>query len=75
MSTHRLDVPALYRALDARRTLHGLSWRDVAAEVDVSPSTFSRLADGRCPDADALSSLIVWLGLSLRQFVRQGDDA
>lgn len=63
MSTHRLDVPELRRRLDARRLQQGLTWAQLAALVDVSPSTFSRLADGKRPDADALVSLLVWLDL------------
>ncbi|GHD70365.1 hypothetical protein GCM10010317_077550 [Streptomyces mirabilis] len=62
MSAYLLDVPELYRRLDVRRQ-QGLTWRDLAALVDVSPSTFSRLADGKRPDADALVSLLVWLDL------------
>jgi transcriptional regulator with XRE-family HTH domain len=63
VSAYELDVPELRRRLDARRRERGLSWRDLAETVDVSPSTFSRLADGRRPDADALVSLLVWLDL------------
>jgi transcriptional regulator with XRE-family HTH domain len=63
VSTHLLDVPELYRRLDVRRRERGLTWRQIADRVDVSPSTFSRLADGNRPDADALVSLLVWLDL------------
>jgi transcriptional regulator with XRE-family HTH domain len=63
MSTHLLDVEELHRRLDQRRREQGLSWRQLAALVDVSPSTFSRLAGGNRPDADALVSLLVWLDL------------
>lgn len=63
MSTYRLDVPELVRRLDVRRRQRGLTWQQLAALVDVSPSTFSRLHDGKRPDADALVSLLVWLDL------------
>jgi transcriptional regulator with XRE-family HTH domain len=63
VSTHLLDVEELHRRLDQRRREQGLSWRQLADRVDVSPSTFSRLADGNRPDADALVSLLVWLDL------------
>jgi transcriptional regulator with XRE-family HTH domain len=63
VSTHLLDVPELYRRLVVRRRERGLTWRQIADRVDVSPSTFSRLADGNRPDADALVSLLVWLDL------------
>ncbi|MCX4232067.1 helix-turn-helix domain-containing protein [Streptomyces ortus] len=63
MSTHLLDVPELHRRLDERRRRQGLSWRQLADTVDISPSTLSRLADDKRPDADALVSLLVWLDL------------
>jgi transcriptional regulator with XRE-family HTH domain len=75
MTRYALDVAALHRTLDERRRRAGLSWRQVAAEVGVSPSTLTRLGDGKCPDAAALCGLVMWLGLSLRQFVRRaGGD-
>jgi transcriptional regulator with XRE-family HTH domain len=70
MARQTLDVPALYAALDRQRAAAGLSWRQVASETGVSPSTYSRMVYGKHPDADALCSIIVWLGLSLRQFVQ-----
>jgi transcriptional regulator with XRE-family HTH domain len=63
MSTYRLDVPELRRRLDHQRQQQGLTWRQLADQVDVSPSTFSRLADDKRPDADALVTLLVWLDL------------
>ncbi|MFE5368143.1 helix-turn-helix domain-containing protein [Streptomyces mirabilis] len=63
MSTHRLDVAELHRRLDVRRRQQRLSWRQLAARLDLSASTLSRLADGKRPDADALVSLLVWLDL------------
>jgi transcriptional regulator with XRE-family HTH domain len=63
VSAYLLDVPELYRRLDARRRERGLTWRQIAEQLDVSPSMFSRLADGNRPDADALVSLLVWLDL------------
>ena len=63
MSAYLLDVPELRRRLDARRLERGLSWRDLAEITGLSASTFSRLADGNRPDADALVTLLVWLDL------------
>jgi transcriptional regulator with XRE-family HTH domain len=63
VSAYLLDVPELYRRLDVRRRERGLTWRQIAEQLDVSPSMFSRLADGNRPDADALVSLLVWLDL------------
>lgn len=79
MARHTLDVASLFAALDRHRKAHGQNWKDVAGVVGVSQSTFTRLSDGHRPDADALCSLVVWLGVSLRQFVKAerfgaGDD-
>jgi transcriptional regulator with XRE-family HTH domain len=64
----RLDVAALYRDLDLIRSHRDMSWRDVARETGCSPSTFSRLASGNHPDADALCTLIAWLRVPLERF-------
>jgi transcriptional regulator with XRE-family HTH domain len=63
VSAYLLDVAELRRRLDVRRRERGLTWRQIAEQLDVSPSMFSRLADGNRPDADALVSLLVWLDL------------
>ena len=63
MSAYLLDVPELRRRLDARRREQGLTWRQLADRLGISPSTFSRLADDKRPDADALVTLLVWLDL------------
>lgn len=69
MSAYRLDVPKLYAALDLIRQHNCQSWRDVAHHTELSPSTFSRLAAGNRPDADALCTLMMWLNMPLRGFV------
>lgn len=63
MSAYLLDVPELHRRLDARRRERGLTWRQIASVTGLSSSTFSRIADGNRPDADALVTLLVWLDM------------
>jgi transcriptional regulator with XRE-family HTH domain len=58
----RLDTDGLYAALNATRQARGLSWRQLANEVGVSPSTMTRLANGQRPDVDAFAALVRWLG-------------
>jgi len=58
----RLDTDVLYAALDAQRQGRDLSWRQLAKEVGVSPSTMTRLAQGQRPDIDAFAALVQWLG-------------
>lgn len=62
-SGYVLDVPELYRRLDVRRRERGLSWRAVGRELGLASSTFTRLSQGFAPDAHALVTLLVWLGL------------
>ena len=63
MARARLDVAALYAALDKEREARGLSWRMLAKEVGISPSTLSRMANGQRPDVDAFAALTSWLGI------------
>ena len=65
-----VDVGALYAALDSKRKAHGTSWREIARELDVSPSTFSRMAQGRRPDVDTFATLLRWLGMPAESFMR-----
>ena len=65
-----VDVEALYAALDNKRKTRGTSWREVARELDVSPSTFSRMAQGRRPDVDTFATLLRWLGMPAESFMR-----
>jgi DNA-binding Lrp family transcriptional regulator len=37
-----VDVEALYAALDNKRKAHGTSWREIARQLGVSPSTCAR---------------------------------
>jgi transcriptional regulator with XRE-family HTH domain len=68
-----VDVEALYAALDNKRKAHGTSWREVARELDVSPSTFSRMAQGRRPDVDTFATLLRWLGMPAESFMRGAE--
>lgn len=79
MPSPRLDVEALYVALDGQRRRARLRWRDVAGEAGVSPSTLTRIGQGNRPDADGLVRLLLWLGQTdVRAFVtgqRAGVEA
>jgi transcriptional regulator with XRE-family HTH domain len=70
MPEAHLDVEALYKALDARRKSRELSWRDVAREAGVSPSTLTRMAQGKRPDVDGFAALVTWLGVSADSYLR-----
>lgn len=71
----QIDLDALYSALDAARDARGLTWRELAAEVGVSPSTLSRLTNGHRPDADGFAAMVTWLGIPAERFIRrQGHE-
>jgi transcriptional regulator with XRE-family HTH domain len=63
MARARLDVGALYAALDKERQSRKLSWRSLAKTAGVSPSTLSRMANGQGPNVDAFAALTSWLGM------------
>jgi transcriptional regulator with XRE-family HTH domain len=65
-----VDVEAFYSALDEKRADDGLSWRDLARDLRISPSTFTRMAQGRRPDIDTFATLLGWLGRPAEDFTR-----
>ncbi len=66
-----IDISALYVALDARRNREGKSWRELARELDLSPSIFTRLAQGRQPEFASYARMINWLGVSMDDFIER----
>lgn len=64
------DAEGFYSALDAVRAENEMTWRDVAREARVSPSTLTRLGQGRRPDVDSMARLISWAGLDTDDFIR-----
>jgi transcriptional regulator with XRE-family HTH domain len=73
MAHGQLDVAALHAALDAERRARDVSWRQLAKEVGVSPSTLTRLANGHRPDVDAFAALVHWLGMPAERFLSSGQ--
>jgi len=65
-----VDVAALYAALDQKRQAAGISWRELAARLGLSASTFTRMAQGHRPDVDAFATLLHWLGMPAESFMR-----
>lgn len=62
MARYHLNVASLYRALDARRGGRGLTWAQVSAQTSLAAPMFTRLSQGRAPNADGLCTLLAWLG-------------
>jgi transcriptional regulator with XRE-family HTH domain len=70
----QINVSGLYAALDAVREHRKLSWRQMAREVGVSPSTFSRLANKQKPDVDAFLAMVRWLKVPAERFMIDEED-
>lgn len=65
----QLDVSALIAALNAEREARGISWRQLAKEAGVSPSSLTRMQQGKLPDVNTFTALTHWLRLPAEQFV------
>jgi len=75
LPTTTIDVAALYKALDQKRKLHEISWRELAGRLDISASTFTRMAQGARPDVDAFATLLRWLGEPATNYMRGEEPA
>jgi transcriptional regulator with XRE-family HTH domain len=69
------DDEGFFRALDGHRRTLATTWRAIARDLDISPSTFSRLARGRRPDVDTFAKLVDWLGIPADRFIVGGSRA
>ncbi|MDP3950081.1 helix-turn-helix transcriptional regulator [Microbacterium sp.] len=69
MASTSIDVASLHAALDAARSSKELSWRQLAALLELSPSTLSRLANGYTPDTTAFTSMVTWLNIPAERFI------
>ena len=64
------DADSFFNALDSVRIARGRNWKQVGQESRVSPSTLTRMAQGKRPDVDSLAALARWSGLIVDTFVR-----
>lgn len=69
MAEKQIDLEALVAAVDAQRQAQGLSWRQVAKEADVSPSTLTRMQQGKLPDVNTFGALVQWLHIPAERFM------
>jgi transcriptional regulator with XRE-family HTH domain len=70
-----IDVSALYVALDSRRKTANKSWRELAKELGMSASVFTRLAQGRQPEMGSYQKMVGWLGVSMDDFSELGKPS
>ena len=71
----RINLSRLADELDKTCRERGLSLRQVSYDLGLSPSTLTRIRQGRRPDADALAVLLAWLDLSPRALLAPDDPA
>ncbi|HET8892201.1 MAG TPA: helix-turn-helix transcriptional regulator [Candidatus Angelobacter sp.] len=68
MSQNLLDLEALVGALDSERKARKLSWRQLAKEAGVSPSTLIRMQQGKPPGRNTFTALTNWLRIPAERF-------
>lgn len=68
MAQNNLQLDALVAALDSERQARGLSWRQLALEAGVSPSTLTRMQQGKSPDVNTFSALTTWVDIPAERF-------
>jgi transcriptional regulator with XRE-family HTH domain len=54
-----------------------MSWRALAGELGIPPSTFTRMANGHAPSAHTFAAMCRWLGSTTENFIvsELPDDA
>ena len=75
LTTSRLDLAPLAAAIERVRREQGLSLRQAAAHLGLTPSTLTRVRQGKRPDAEALAVLVAWSGVPIQALLRPDDPA
>ena len=75
MAETSIDIPTFYAVIDQKRQNQELSWRGLARQLQITPSTFTRMAQGRRPDSDTFAVLLAWLGMPVEKFLKSPDCA
>ncbi len=71
--TKILNTQYLAALIRTKRCNRGL--REIAQEIgDVSPSTLSRIENGKVPDIDTFLRICDWLQVSSEEFIKETDD-
>lgn len=74
-----MDAYSLLAALETARETRGsgfpISWQEVADEIGVHSSAFSRLKQGRLPGPKTLRAVMEWLEIGENEFAVAGDTS
>lgn len=68
------DAEGFYAALDGHRVSLGITWKNVAEKTGVSPSTLTRMGQGKRPDVDSLAALASWSGIDVKSFYKLPNE-
>ena len=68
------NARAFYEVLSSVVEARSVAWRQVARETGITPSTLTRMGQGRQPDAPSLAALSAWAGLNPADFVGQPTE-
>lgn len=68
------NARAFYEVLSSIVEARSVAWRQVARETGITPSTLTRMGQGRQPDAPSLAALAAWAGLNPADFVGQPTE-
>jgi len=71
--TATFDHAALVAELERVRNDRRLSWRQVAAEAELEPSTLQRIVNGSIPDLPRFAALLDWLSLPADAFIQRSS--
>lgn len=68
------DFEEFYRSVDHKRRRQRKRWRQVADEAGVSPSSITRLGQGKSISVNTLARLSDWAGLVLDLYVKDEPE-
>ncbi|MGO4597387.1 hypothetical protein [Terrabacter sp. 2RAF25] len=69
----RWDLSELHADLNERRRQEGLTWAQLAAEIDCTPSRLTNLRTARFADLDLTMRVTQWLGRPAADYIRPAD--
>lgn len=75
LETPRLNLAPLWKAIDKARAQQDLSLRQLAMHLGITPSTLTRIRQGKRPDAEALAVLATWANVPLHELLAPDDPA
>ena len=69
----KFETETLYTVLNQKRNAMNFSWRELARKLHIDQSVFSRLANGKRPDAETFAKILYWLDQPVSMFLTVDD--